>query len=77
MVDMGRAAEVFGPRQSVCGNQDPVALMLQGTPDAVRAATSACMAAGGARSISAAGCEIPDGTPHENLIAQAEALTRR
>ena len=77
MVDMGRAAEVFGPRQSVCGNQDPVTLMLQGTPDAVRAATSACMAAGGARSISAAGCEIPDGTPHENLIAQAEALARR
>jgi MtaA/CmuA family methyltransferase len=77
MVDMGRAAGIFGPRQSVCGNQDPVAVMLQGTPDTVRAATLACMAAGGARSISAAGCEIPDGTPHENLLAQAATLAGR
>jgi uroporphyrinogen decarboxylase len=61
----------------VCGNQDPVAVMLQGTPDTVRAATLACMAAGGARSISAAGCEIPDGTPHENLLAQAATLAGR
>jgi uroporphyrinogen decarboxylase len=74
MVDMARAAEVFGPRQSVCGNQDPVTVMLQGTPEAVRQATLACMHAGGPRSISAAGCEIPDGTPPANLLAQAEAL---
>lgn len=74
MVDMARAAEVFGPRQSVCGNQDPVTVMLQGTPEAVRQATLSCMRAGGSRSISAAGCEIPDGTPPANLLAQAEVL---
>jgi MtaA/CmuA family methyltransferase len=76
MVDMARAAEAFGPRQSVCGNQDPVTVMLQGTSEAVRQATLACMRAGGSRSISAAGCEIPDGTPPANLLAQAEALAR-
>jgi MtaA/CmuA family methyltransferase len=76
MVDMGQAATTFGPRQSVCGNQDPVAVMLQGTPEMVHAATVACMTAGGPRSISTAGCEIPDGTPEENLIAQADALAR-
>ncbi len=76
MVDMARAAAAFGDRTSVCGNQDPVAVMLHGDPEQVRAATLACMAAGGARSISAAGCEIPDGTPEPNLLAQAEALAR-
>jgi len=77
MVDMRRAAATFGPSQSVCGNQDPVAVMLQGTPEMVHAATVACMDAGGPRSISTAGCEIPDGTPHANLLAQAEALAGR
>jgi len=43
----------------------------------VRAAVSACMAAGGPRWISAAGCEIPDGTPPENLLAQAAVLSGR
>jgi len=74
MVDMGQAATIFGARTSVCGNQDPVAVMLNGTPEAVRRVTLACMAASGSRSISAAGCEIPLGTPHANLRAQAAAL---
>lgn len=74
MVDMRAAHETFGPDIAVCGNFDPLAVMLRGTPDEVRAATAACMAAGGPNAISAAGCEIPDGTPHANLLAQAEAL---
>jgi MtaA/CmuA family methyltransferase len=74
MVDMGQAAAIFGDRIAVCGNQDPVAVMLNGTPEAVRRFTLACMTAGGPRSISAAGCEIPLGTPHANLLAQAAAL---
>ena len=76
MVDMGQAAAIFGDRAAICGNQDPVAVMLNGTPEAVRRITLACMAAGGSRSISAAGCEIPLGTPHANLLAQAAALTK-
>jgi uroporphyrinogen-III decarboxylase len=48
--------------------------MLQGTPANVHDATFACLINGGERCISAAGCEIPDGTPHENLRAQAQAL---
>ncbi len=74
MVDMRRAAEVFGDGPAVCGNFDPVAVMLQGTPQEVEGAVWACMKMGGRRSISAAGCEIPDGTPHANLQAQARAL---
>jgi uroporphyrinogen-III decarboxylase len=74
MVDMGEAARAFGDRPAVCGNFDPVAVMLQGAPDQVQQAVWRCMELGGARSISAAGCEIPDGTPPANLQAQAQAL---
>jgi MtaA/CmuA family methyltransferase len=74
MVDLGRAAAATGDKIAICGNQDPVAVMLQGTPEKVRASILACRDAGGPRWISAAGCEIPDGTPPENLRAQARVL---
>jgi MtaA/CmuA family methyltransferase len=74
MVDMQAAAQAYGERVSFCGNFDPVAVMLQGSPQAVYQATRACLRAGGPRGFSAAGCEIPDGTPHANLYAQARAL---
>ena len=74
MVDMGAAGSRFGDQVSFCGNFDPVAVMLQGTPDDVYQATLECLSAGGPRSFSGAGCEIPDGTPHENLHAQTRAL---
>jgi MtaA/CmuA family methyltransferase len=74
MVDMATACRAFGGGPSVCGNFDPVQVMLEGTPEDVYEATRQCMAAGGDRSISAAGCEIPRATPHENLRAQRQAL---
>jgi len=75
MVDIGRAAGIIGEGGPViCGNFDPVSVMLQGTPDEVYAATTQCLQRGGSRLISAAGCEIPDGTPHQNLRAQSQAL---
>ncbi len=73
MVDMGAAVNAFGD-VAVCGNVDPVGVMLQGTPDAVYTGTRCCMTMGGPRFFSAAGCEIPDGTPLENLHAQSRAL---
>ena len=74
MVDFGYAAEVCAGRASVCGNYDPVAVLLQGTPKRVRQAVFDCLAMGGEDSFIMAGCEVPDRTPHENLMAQAEAL---
>lgn len=74
MVDMRRAAQVIGDQAAPCGNHDPVAIMLRGTPEMVKASVIAELAAGGARCISMAGCEIPDGTPHENLLAHRDAL---
>jgi MtaA/CmuA family methyltransferase len=74
MVDFARAAQAFGERASPCGNMDPVRIFLQGTPEIVAADTLRALSQGGPRCMSAAGCEIPDGTPEENLRAQAAAL---
>ncbi len=75
MVDIRKAAELFGAGgPAICGNFDPVRVMLRGTPTKVKAAVRDCLLAGGPRSISAAGCEIPDATPHQNLLAQAAFL---
>ncbi len=86
MVDLRRAGTLYteyndsgtipSPARwlSPSGNQDPVAVMLQGTPDEVYAATLACLEALGPRGISNAGCEIPLGTPPENMHAQTRAI---
>ena len=73
MVDLREAATQLDGL-AVCGNLDPVAVFLQGTPEQVRQGIFANGAAGGPRWISAAGCEIPDGTAAENLLAQSRAL---
>ena len=74
MVDLERAAQIFGDYPVTCGNFDPVAVMLQGTPEQVYAAVWHCLEVGGPRTFSAASCEIPKDTPHENLHAQRQAL---
>jgi MtaA/CmuA family methyltransferase len=77
MVDWGGAVKTLAAAGvAACGNFDPVKVMLQGTPEDVRQAVLACVAAGGATSFIMAGCEIPDGTPAENLLAQYDALSR-
>ena len=74
MVDMKSAAKRFGNRVAFCGNMDPVAVMLQARPEQVYLATQKCIMEGGMNGINAAGCEIPDRTPVENLKAQHQAL---
>jgi MtaA/CmuA family methyltransferase len=75
MVDLRTAAAAYGDSgPALCGNFDPVRVMLRGTPEQVHEAIVTCVAHAGKRGINAAGCEIPDGTPHENLFAQARAL---
>jgi MtaA/CmuA family methyltransferase len=74
MVDIRTAAEIYGNYPVICGNFDPVQVMLQGSIDEVYQATNYCLQHGGPRLISGAGCEIPDSTPHENLFAQSRAI---
>lgn len=58
----------------VCGNINPVTVLMQGTEDEVITATLETRRLGGARFIGMAGCEVPDATPHANLHAQRRAL---
>jgi len=74
MVDIQKAQEIFGERAALCGNFDPVAILLQGNTEQVSEAVRFGLQYGGRRYFSMAGCEIPDGTPHVNLLAQAEVL---
>lgn len=73
MVDLHRAASSLDGL-AVCGNLDPVAVFLQGTPEQIRHGIFSNAAMGGPRWISAAGCEIPEATPAENIYAQRDAL---
>jgi uroporphyrinogen decarboxylase len=88
MVPMDRAATSFAAAGSspddhaphpsaaptVCGNIDPVSILLRGTPEEVYIATQRCLTLGMSRCFSAAGCEIPLKTPRANLEAQIRAL---
>ena len=65
----GRAA--MGPGQVLLGNLDPVRALRDGTPESVYAAVAECHAQAGAPYVVSAGCEVPRGTPIENLRAMA------
>jgi MtaA/CmuA family methyltransferase len=76
MVDLERAAEVYG-RSGKCfkGNLNPVADMLQTTPEVCRERAKACIriAAGRAFMLSA-GCEVPAGVSDEVFRAFCEVV---
>ncbi|HET8546947.1 MAG TPA: uroporphyrinogen decarboxylase family protein [Bryobacteraceae bacterium] len=61
-----------GPEQVLLGNVDPVRVLQQGTADDVARAFAECHQQAGARYIVGAGCEIPRGTPYENVTAMCE-----
>ena len=69
MVSIAEARQAVGPDVTLCGNFDPTAVLLQGTPAAVAQAARACLAAGGQRFILQPGCEVPPGTPEANIRA--------
>jgi MtaA/CmuA family methyltransferase len=74
MVDYAKAAETFGDCAGLVGNFDPVSVMYRGSEQTIEEAALHCLTVGGSRSFSAAGCEIPDGTPTKNLHIHARVL---
>jgi MtaA/CmuA family methyltransferase len=74
MVNFSQAASVFGSQAAPCGNMNPVRIFLQGSPLEVEQDVRRALSQGGERCLNAAGCEIPDGTPYENLLAQSNVL---
>lgn len=69
LTPLDEARAVSGPDQVLLGNIDPVRALRDGTPESVTAALEQCWQAAGPRWIVSAGCEVPRGTPHENLMA--------
>lgn len=70
-VELEEARRLLPARMSIMGNLDPAQVMLMGTPESVRAAGRECLDKAGRQGgfILSAGCEIPPGTPYENLDA--------
>lgn len=76
MVDFAGACKAV-PNAACNGNFDPVAVALQGTAEDVRRAVRRCAAEGDGRAMVSGGCEIPIGTPAENLAAVTSTLWER
>jgi len=66
---MGEARAAMGPGQALLGNLDPVRELKAGTPASVTAAIARCHREAGFPYVVGAGCEVPRGTPPENLLA--------
>jgi len=69
MVPVAAARQAMGPNQVLAGNIDPVAVLRNGIPESVTEAISECHRQAGDRYIVGAGCEVPRGTPPENVLA--------
>ncbi|MEI8200022.1 MAG: uroporphyrinogen decarboxylase family protein [Eubacteriales bacterium] len=74
MVDYKTSCAKLKGKASICGNIDPVRIIRSGTPEIIRKAVRDCLDAGDETSFISSGCEIPVGTPHENLLAVSQAL---
>jgi uroporphyrinogen decarboxylase len=73
-VDLALARSIVGDRACVIGNVDPVTVLLQGTPEQVRAASLACLEVGrGGGYVLGSGCVVPRITPLENVRAMVRA----
>jgi len=72
MVRLEAARQELGETAVIAGNFDPVSVLLQGSPEQVRAACRRCHEAFGPRFILNAGCEVPTHTPPANVEAMFE-----
>jgi len=54
------------------GDTDPVRVLRDGSPESITEAIAQCHRDVGERYIVSAGCEVPRGTPSENLAALTE-----
>ena len=69
MVPLEAARAAVGPDMTLCGNFDPSAVLLQGTPEEIAEAARRCINTAGERFVLQPGCEVPPGTPEANIRA--------
>lgn len=74
LVPVADARALAGPDQVLTGNINPVSVLRNGTPDAIREALARCYEDADHRAyMVAAGCEIPRDTAPENILAMRDA----
>jgi MtaA/CmuA family methyltransferase len=74
MVSLAIVRETLGRKIAIGGNLDPVADILRGTPDTIRAKLAHCYREAGNPFLVNAGCEIPSATPAQNLKVLCEPI---
>ena len=75
MVDMEKAAEIIPRNICICGNFNPVSVVLDGTPEQVKEEVGRCKKLSLVNNnCIAPGCEIPPDTRVENVLAIQEAI---
>jgi uroporphyrinogen-III decarboxylase len=77
MVEMRTVREIVGEHVVLAGNIDPTSGVLQGTPEAIRETILKTYVEVGNPYMVNAGCEIPSGTPEENLKTLCEPVPYR
>ncbi|MCL2008630.1 MAG: uroporphyrinogen decarboxylase family protein [Treponema sp.] len=75
MVDFKKTVAEFADTGiSICGNVDPVEVMLRGDATYVEKMVRECLSAETGNFLIAAGCEVPAATPEENLLLMDSLL---
>ena len=72
LAPLAEARKEMGAKQVLLGNIDPVRCLRDGTPASIEAELARCHFQAGAKYIVGAGCEVPRGTPDENVRAMAD-----
>jgi MtaA/CmuA family methyltransferase len=76
-VPMDEARSILGAHQSLTGNLDPVRKLRESSPEVIHQTLETVQQQAGDRWIVAAGCEIPRGTPHENVLVMTRFAQTR
>lgn len=74
MVNLTSARATLPENVILAGNLDPVSDVLYGSPESIKAKVRTCINDVGTSYIVNAGCEIPSGTPQENIKALCEPI---
>ncbi|MFP4302153.1 MAG: uroporphyrinogen decarboxylase family protein [Spirochaetaceae bacterium] len=77
MNPLPEARAILGERPVICSNLDPVAEVKNGTPESIQRRLAETVEEVQRKFAVGAGCEIPRGTPEENLRAMREFAEKR
>ncbi len=69
LTDLQLARRTLGAEVAILGNFEPVRYVLNGTPEEVYQQCAACHQVVGAKYVVGPGCEVPPGSPAENVRA--------